>query len=192
MSTEPTPLDELLHHRPGLDSPGEPSGDVPEDDTRPGWRNALDWALTIAATLGVILLIKWWGVSLNTVATDSMMPTYKPTDIVIMVSPERVPVGVGTPIVFETEFNGTHIPPHVHRIVEANPDGTWRTRGDNNDAPDPWVVHREGIKGVVIASVPGALLRSPFLIGGLIFVIAAVAFWPRADDPDEPGDEAIP
>lgn len=142
MSDEPARLSDLFDGPPPLTAPGQPT----TVDPRSSWRNVLDWALTIAATVGVILLIKWWGVSLNTVATDSMMPTYKPTDIVIMVSPERVPVGVGSPIVFETEFNGSHIPPHVHRIVEANPDGTWRTRGDNNNAPDPWTVHNEGIK----------------------------------------------
>lgn len=161
---------------------GAPPGrttDRKEPRSRGG--DLMGWMVTLVLLGAAVALIKWWGLSLNIVATDSMTPTYKPTDIVVMVSPERVQPEVGRVAVFETEYLGVHIPPHVHRIVERTPDQTWLTQGDNNDQPDPWEVRDQGIRGIVIAGFPSWWIRSPIVIGAAIFLLIVIGFWPRQD-----------
>ncbi len=153
-------------------------------------KSAVSWLLTLGLLAAGVFLVKWSEFKINTVATSSMVPTYSPTDMVISISPKLKPPGIGDPIVFETEFIGQHIPPHVHRIHAANADGTWETQGDANPVPDPWRVQPSGISGVVVWSVPGAIFRSPLLIGGLLFLIAAYAFWPRKKDEGELPEDA--
>lgn len=149
-------------------------------------KSAVSWLLTLGLLAAGIFLVKWSELKINTVATSSMVPTYNPTDMVISISPKLKVPGVGDAIVFETEFAGQHIPGHVHRINAANSDGSWETQGDANPVPDPWRVQPSGISGVVIWSVPGAIFRSPLLIGGLLFLVAAYSFWPRKKDEHEP------
>src|SRR5659263_300186 len=103
-----------------------------------------------------------------------MLPTLKPTDMVISVSPERVEPSVGRIVVFQADFAGQHIPPHVHRIVGRQANGTWQTKGDHSSTPDPWNVQPHQVQGVVIAWIPMRLVRSPLLLGGLVFLVAVV------------------
>ena len=149
-------------------------------------RTALGWLLTLGFGAGAYLIIVWSGLAINTVATDSMEPTYAPTDIVFTLGPDRIETTVGEAIVFETEYLGTYIPPHMHRIIEhSSADDTFRTQGDNAVDPDGWVVQREGIKGVAVFSLPGWTLRNPLVLGGLIFLVVVIAVWPRKGDEDE-------
>ena len=143
------------------------------------------WLATLAMAAAVYILVQWSGAALNTVATDSMVPTYQPTDMVFSLSPERITPKIGEAIIFETDYVGQHIPGHIHRIVGRNSDGSWITRGDANADPDGWRVPPTGIKGVAVFSIPGGLLRDPRLIGGMLFVLLAVWLWPREGDEDD-------
>lgn len=145
---------------------------------KPWTRTAVSWfslVLCVAAAWGIV----WWsGLSFNTVLTSSMVPTYNPGDIVITLGPRAITPRVGKAIVFETDFYGTHIPPHVHRIVAQKANGTWETRGDANPQPDPWDVHPQSVHGTAIAALPGHWVRNPVMIGMLVALILVISFWP--------------
>lgn len=144
---------------------------------RSGW---ISWLLTIAIAASAVGAILWSGLALNIVATDSMVPTLDPTDMVVMVDPKIDQPEVGKIIVFTAQFFETYIPPHVHRIVGVEPNGDWITKGDNASQVDPWRVKPADVEGVVIGSVPTAVVRNPILLGGALFVVLAILFWPRA------------
>ncbi len=146
-------------------------------------RGLLSWVITALIAVAAFVLVSWAGVSLNTVSTSSMVPTYKPTDMLLTLGPKAITPGVGDAIVFETDYVGQHIPPHVHRIVAQNSDGTWTTKGDANPEPDGWRVKQSDVKGVVVASMPSRALRNPVLIGLLLFGVLAIGLWPRDKGP---------
>ncbi len=106
-----------------------------------------------------------------------MAPGYEPTDMVLVVSPSVISPEVGSVIVFETEFRGQPVPPHIHRIVVKNENGDWITKGDAAASIDPWSVAPDQVTGVAIASFPGAWVRGPFLIGLLLFVMFSALLW---------------
>ncbi len=142
-------------------------------------KSTLGWLATIGVGVALYLAVAWSGFALNTVTTSSMVPTYKPTDYVLSLSPELIKPAIGDAIVFETDYVGQRIPLHVHRIVGTFPDGPWQTKGDANAEPDGWRVQPSDIRGVVVFSIPGALLKSPLLIGGLLFLVVLIGCWPR-------------
>ncbi len=69
---------------------------------------------------------------------------------------------------------------YSHRIVAVQPDGGLRTRGDLNGSPDPWIVPRHDVIGVVRARWWGVgwLLRAAPLIagGGLVLLVLSRYF----------------
>ena len=145
--------------------------------------NIVGWLITVALTAGAALLILWSGLVVNAVATSSMVPTYKPTDMVVTIGTNVHAPKIGDAIVFEADYLGQHVPGHVHRIVAQNSDGSWTTKGDANADPDGWRVQPKDIRGTVIFSMPSRMLRNPVLIGLLLFGVLAVAFWPRNGSP---------
>ncbi len=150
-------------------------------------KSTLGWLVTVGVGVALYLTIGWSGFALNTVTTDSMVPTYKPTDMVLTLSPNLIKPEIGDVIVFAPEFVGQRIAPHVHRIVGTHPDGPWQTKGDAAAEPDGWRVQSSDITGVVVFSMPGALLRSPLLIGGLLFLVVLIGCWPRKSKDDLSG-----
>lgn len=67
--------------------------------------------------------------------------------------------------------------PVTHRVVGINEDGSYITRGDNNDEADASPVSREAVTGTTVFAVPGAgylvmKLRTP---GGIILLIVLTA-----------------
>lgn len=82
-----------------------------------------------------------------TLSSGSMFPTIRPGDTVLSVSTDLYGVEnitSGNIIVFYS--NGDKV---CHRVTDVRPDGL-TTKGDGNDNPDNWIVHREDILGVVI------------------------------------------
>jgi len=76
--------------------------------------------------------------------------------VVKKVNPEDVKVG--DVIAFETGESRT-----MHRVVEKvveNGSFHFRTKGDANEDPDPWIVKPEGVSGALMLTIPyyGCLL----------------------------------
>lgn len=119
---------------------------------------------TIFYTLFVALVIGIAGLLLGTmlpipgnievkiVKSGSMEPAI-PTGSLVVVKP--APIYTKGDIVTFGEDTKTKIPT-THRIITANADGTFVTKGDANEEQDPNPIARREIIGKVIFSVPGA------------------------------------
>ena len=77
----------------------------------------------------------------------SMNPTFWPGDGLRIVSYEGKRIRSGDVVAFTNPINGRNI---VHRVIKVNTDGI-RTRGDNNNSLDPWVLKPEDITGRIVA-----------------------------------------
>jgi len=84
-----------------------------------------------------------WGLAfaLNTdmpvvaVESNSMVPTFYKGDILVLQGTPAERLRMGDIIVFSPSPSQT---PVVHRIVAVNPDGTFQTKGDNNNGQLPF------------------------------------------------------
>ena len=129
--------------------------------------------------VAVILLIYpfaiYSGNQIMTVTSDSMFPTLKPKDIIIV-----EPVGIdeinkGDIIAFDSHTEGIGI--IAHRAIEIFEQGGEigiDTKGDHLDEPDLWTVHDEDLVGIVADVNPDSaiLLVEPvrYLLVAIIVV----------------------
>lgn len=91
-------------------------------------------------------------------------PTYKVGDLVVYRVP-RGQIGAGDDL--------------IHRIVAGNATTGFTLKGDNNPAPDPWIVPRSDVLGKEALAVPDLgnsllVIRSPLFAG---LVAALIAMW---------------
>lgn len=106
-------------------------------------------ALGLAAVLGIPLLM---GNNLYAVTTESMLPTYKVGDVVVVkpVRPEEIKVGDA--ITFEQEEFKTVV---THRVVGIDAEAQeFTTQGDNNPNPDFWPTSFGALVGRVEYGIP--------------------------------------
>ncbi len=109
-------------------------------------------AIAIYFVLGIVL-----GTSdpIVTVVSNSMDPTLHVGDLLILKGVDPNNIQEGMIVVYENpELGGRLV---VHRVYEVYPDGTFRTKGDNNvtnPRPDPWIVKPSEVKGVVVFRIP--------------------------------------
>ena len=119
------------------------------------------------------------------IQTTSMVPTLVPGDVVMITKVDPMSIDVGDIIAFnlvayEVDEQGRPIDMKgikitVHRVIERkiiNGRLYFRTQGDNNPVPDPWLVPASGVLGKAekVASLGtfGLVLTNPI---GRIFVI---------------------
>lgn len=125
-----------------------------------------------------------------TVLTASMRPAYQPGSIVVVVPVPIEQVAVGDVITYSIPVDDHRI--ITHRVVEVVEPGVVRTKGDANNAADPWVARLQGSTAwETRASVPGAgyvmqLIRGPlprlagiFALTALALLIGLPAIWRR-------------
>jgi len=113
----------------------------------------------------------------SVVMSGSMEPTIPVGSVVVVrkVSPEDVKVG--DVIAFRTGESRT-----IHRVVEkvvTNGSFYFRTKGDANEDPDPWIVKPEDVSGALMLTIPyyGYLIwfaHTPFGIVLFILVPAII------------------
>lgn len=189
----------------------EPATPLTEDKSKPnGWwhttRRVTGWISTIFMI--VLLFLAWplaWGglFSYTIVSGNSMEPTYHTGDVVMTYRTSEYQVGeiIVYTVTFDDKTGAI-----IHRIIEALPNGTYKTKGDNNSFVDPWVADPENIRGEVIAVFPQAykviaLIRSPLFWIIPIGVMVGYFLWPApvpeiaTDDEDgepEEGDGGDP
>ena len=126
------------------------------------------------------------GYSVLRVETDSMEPTY-PVGSVIYVAPvnDYTELQVGDVISFRTDSGSSMLT--THRIVEIKMDGSYITKGDNNQENDLDPVIFERISGKVVMGISALGFVAPVfdnLYGRiLLFVLAAfaVGLWVLGD-----------
>ncbi len=112
--------------------------------------------------LGVALALSInWGLAfaLNTdmpvvaVESNSMVPTFSRGDILVLQGVPSQQLKVGDIIVFSPGSGQT---PVVHRIITENPDGTFQTKGDNNNGQLPFekMIGSSQIHGKAVLIIP--------------------------------------
>jgi hypothetical protein len=108
-----------------------------------------------------------------TVTTPSMGQT-APVGTLLLTDPiANQPITVGEFITFHPPTTPQET--YAHRVVEVGPNGEMHTKGDLNDAVDPWTLHRSDVTGRVISHLQGVgwVARAlPLLLIGAILVVA--------------------
>lgn len=144
---------------------------------------------TVVGLAGLFWLVRQDGWLVQSVATGSMEPTI-PTGSVILsrpVAPEEIEVG--DVIVFASPTGATVAAGGdgafesdgqmliTHRVVGVETDGglAFRTKGDGNDAEDPWMVTPEMLRARYVGHVPvlGGIVSHPDLRRWLYLAVAA-------------------
>jgi len=119
---------------------------------------------------------------------NSMYPSLHNGDLVFFTAPSG-PIQNGTIIVFVQQQSGVPAldsllqPVVIHRVTDVGrePNGLadYQTKGDNNEAPDPFVTDAPnvlGVPSVVIpfAGIPLIFAKSPY---GMVTITAMVSLW---------------
>jgi signal peptidase len=123
------------------------------------------------AILIVVVLSLLAGYSYDTVASGSMAPEIGVGDLLISGPVDPEDIEVGDVIIFHSP-HGMHI---CHRVISIDHEaGTVQTKGDANDAPDPYTTPFSRIEGKVIGNVPYLGYVASFLssIHGLMAIAA--------------------
>jgi len=96
------------------------------------------------------------------VVSSSMEPTLHVNDLIIVSHVNPRNIKVGDIIVFRSPIEPNMLIVHrVIEVIEKNGVLMFKTKGDNNPVPDPWVVKENYVIGKVIFSIPyiGIIIR---------------------------------
>lgn len=136
-------------------------------------------ALTLLAAVAVLVVggaVAMWqqGYHAYAVRTGSMEPAY-PTGSVVVTAPVDEQPAPGAVVTFRT--SGGLV---THRVVGSVPDGL-ETKGDANNAPDPWTVPQRNVVGQVVAGVPAAgyvlvFFQQPSGVPSLVLLALSILF----------------
>jgi signal peptidase I len=120
-------------------------------------------------------------ISTHVISTGSMEPSIETGSVVF--SSKNETLNKGDIIVFTSPDDSEKT--IVHRIVDIEEDNIYRTKGDNNEDEDRWVVMESQIKGTTILTIPkvGYLIEwiktpigfiSVLIIPAILFVISQI------------------
>jgi signal peptidase I len=131
--------------------------------------------------VGVALVALWFAVpstfggcaTASVVAGTSMLPTFQPGDFLLATCVGKPTTG-DVVIVRPPGLTGLV----VHRIVDIEGD-ILTTQGDNNERPDPWVLHSRNVVGRQLVAIPGAgaLLRNPVMWASVLAIGVGLYFY---------------
>jgi signal peptidase len=100
----------------------------------------------------------------------SMNPLFKSGDRLKIISHHQDKIRVGDVVVFYSPEDETKV---VHRVVSVSSNGI-KTRGDNCDTVDPWILSPDHIIGRVVSAQRGK--RRQRVFGGSVGQLFGVAF----------------
>jgi signal peptidase len=169
-------------------------------------RAGLGLAILVLVLIGLLPRFGWYRT--ETVLSGSMKPTFAPGDLVV-VTPERVgDVRVGQMISLHIPVGDHHVQTHrVIAVVRRNGQTLVRTKGDANNAVDPWLARLHGstawqVRAVIPKAGWGIVwLRSPrvrmlalFVVPLLLALFGLWRIWraPGAGGTNETPDAARP
>lgn len=104
---------------------------------------------------------------------NSMYPTLRSGDTVVLVRDDHYEVG--DIVAFRSEQLGGAVV--IHRIISAEPDGTFVTQGDHNGFVDGFHPSNDDILGRRMARIPGGNAVITFLQGPTGAAILVAGLW---------------
>jgi signal peptidase I len=164
--------------------------------------NAAVWAFAVAC-FGLLALVgigpRTGRYATLTVLSGSMRPGIPPGAVIVETPEPASSLRVGQVVTYPIPVDDHHV--LTHRVVEVVSGGDhpiFQTKGDANDAADPWQAQTGGTVWRVRAVVPGlgyaiGGLRNRALrvVGVVVPVVLAVRWvigiWRNDDDPDDVG-----
>jgi signal peptidase I len=158
-----------------------------------------------AALVGLGLLPRTGWYRPVTVLSGSMKPSFAPGDMVVVTPEPLRDVRVGQVISYRIPVGDHHVQSHrVIKILRGGPHPVVRTKGDANNAPDPWTAKLKGTTAwrvrAVLPKVGYAVFwfRSPLmhsltvlLAPLLLALLAVVQIW-RRPEREEAIEDASP
>ncbi len=143
--------------------------------------------LTVAA-MGGLALVWQQGYRLYIVHTGSMEPGLRPGDAVLD-APVSGPVRPGQVVTFAVASGPDSVV--THRVVSVD-GGLIHTQGDANRSPDSWVLHRDRLRGLPVATLPRAgyalvYLQQPAGLGSIITAVLGLTLLWRVFFPGPEG-----
>ncbi len=151
--------------------------------------------------LALVLLLVWflWPVNFGgsarfiVVQGQSMEPVFHLGDAIIVKTLDDPQVG--DIVVFRIPEGepgaGSFV---VHRLHEIRADGTFVTKGDNRQVPDPFHVTADDVMGTPAWTLPQVgrgimALANPYIVGGAIGLIAFIIIMPRGKHEDDESEQ---
>jgi signal peptidase len=162
-------------------------------------RAVLTGSLAVLLAVGVLPHLGWYRT--ETALSGSMEPYFSPGDMLVVTPEPLRDVRPGWVISYHIPVGDHHVQTHrVIQVVRGGDHPLVRTKGDANEAADPWVAKLHGPKAWRVRKVvphAGQLivwLRQPivhyltlFLAPFLLALVWIVRIWRSPDEPDENG-----
>jgi len=128
--------------------------------------------LVLAVGFLIFPFVAYYGNNIMVVTSDSMIPTLKPHDLIIVERTSIDQVQVDDIITFDSHMAGIGIIAHRAIAIEDDHGETGiDTKGDNIENQDSWTVHDEDFIGIVIDVIP---TMGIFLIDPVRYSLVAV------------------
>lgn len=143
-------------------------------------RWVLAWVATLLVAAGWFTMLRptvWGGpISYIVIRGTSMLPTYQPGDLVLVLAAEEY--GPGDVVAYrvpEGDFGAGMI--LIHRVIGGSAEEGFVLLGDNNDEEDEWNPREAEVVGRPVAYVPAAgkvltTLRNPLVLASLAAGVA--------------------
>ena len=112
--------------------------------------------LTLVLALSFLVASHLLGWQIKPVLSDGMSPAFKAGDVAVIESVEPEAIAVGDIMVYYSPLDGQRTAHRVIGIRETEEDLFFRTKGDSNEAQDPYVVPAENITGRAKFHIPWA------------------------------------
>lgn len=114
-------------------------------------------------------------INFYTILTQSMYPTIKAGDVVITYKEDNNKYNEGDVITFVSEQNGGITVTHrVKEVYSVNDSYSYKTKGDNNNAPDNEITSGDNVLGKVVVKVPKVGYIQQFLVSKTGWIVAVI------------------
>ena len=114
-------------------------------------------------------------INFYTILTQSMYPTIKAGDVVITYKEDNNKYNDGDVITFVSEQNGGITITHrVDEVYNVNDSYSYKTKGDNNNAPDNEITSGDNVLGKVVVKIPKVGYIQQFLVSKTGWIVAVV------------------
>ncbi len=130
--------------------------------------------LLVALSLVIFPFVIHFGDRIMVVTSDSMLPTLKPNDMIAVKPSSIEEIKVGDMVAFNAHFGDIDVIAHrVVEIIDEHGEVGLKTKGDNIDSVDQWIVRDQDLIGRIVSVTPniGILLVDPVRYSIIAFVV---------------------